>query len=220
MINMNNISLTQTPADFKPADETLVKIARLYAEVFAEDPWFEYKECPEGKYFPRGFEGVCDVCSQPLELAYPLDRTIEKVAKEVGIAGSKLILFRDANKDVYAAGWGFPVEISAFRPKYKTPEMQEIAERALRSNLQGESFFYLSEIMVDSRVRKRGIATQITVELLGRANELGLDVVMRTSKNAWMVNIAKNYFMVPVVMEDSENKDRVLFLKKFNVGDL
>lgn len=209
--------LTQTPDDFNPTPEVLKKIAVLYADVFADEPWKEYKKCSKDELkFGRGVGEVCPKCKNDLEDFYPVDQTVKNIAKEIGIAGSKLILFRDGNEDVYAAGWGFPIGITAFRSKYETSRMQDIAERALRSNLQGETFFYMSEIMVDEKVRRQGIATRITTDLLERANGLGLDMVVRTSLDSKMAPIAQKFSMVQIVKEgeDLEMEGRVLFLKK------
>ncbi len=213
---INSINLSQlnqqTYYTTIPASDKLEKIARLYAEAFADPPWNEYKVCPNRHYFGREaqVQTICDKCDKELTLAYPEDQTVDYIAKEVGKLNSALILFEDKQGDVCAAGWGFSCTIQEFQSKYQTQAMQEISEKALRD--KGDTFFYLSEIMVDKRARNQQIATKIAKLLLERANTLGWNMILRTHNESPMARIANKLSMDLIVKEDSEIEGRVLYL--------
>lgn len=78
-----------------------------------------------------------------------------------------------------------------------------------------QKVFYLSEIMVDAALRKRGIATKITEHLMQTAQSLSLILVMRTRSDSPMSRIANNMQMSQVIAmgEDIDNPNRVLYIK-------
>ena len=196
-----------------PAKDKLEKIARLYAEVFADPPWNQYKSCPEGHEFGREAQvlTICADCKKELKLMYPEGEIVKYIPEEVGEPNGTLILFEDKEEDVYAAGWGFSCSLQKLKAKYRTQEMQQKCEEALKD--KGETFFYVSEVMVDERAREQKIATKITNLLLERANALEWNMVLRTRNDSPMVFIANKLSMDLIVEEDSEKKGRVLYLR-------
>src|ERR1700728_2466898 len=201
-----------------PPKDKLVKIAALYANAFADPPWNEYKVCKKGHYSGKEFADLtkCTTCNELLELAYPEDQTVDYISNEIGKPNGTLITFEDQRTgEVYAAGWGYTCTIEELKTKYKTTEMKEKVEVAIKKTaLNADKIFYLSETMVDSCVRKQGIATQIFDGLLKRTNELGLKMVMRTHIQSPMVGIAEKKAMTRIINEgqDSEIQDRVLYI--------
>lgn len=196
----------------------LVKIARLYADAFAGLPWNEYKVCQNGHFFGRQQSELinCTNCSQPLKIAYPEEETADYITKEVTRSEGALITFEDENGDVFAAGWGYACTTEELEAKYKSSEMKEkVVGRLKKSAEKAQRVFYLSEVMVDSAVRKRGIATKITGSFCEKAQSLNLNLVMRTRGDSPMAQIANNMQMSQIISlgEDTDNPNRVLFIK-------
>jgi hypothetical protein len=190
-LQLQQVCYTQLPEKSK-----LVKIARLYANAFADLPWNEYKVCQNGHYFGRQLSELtsCTNCSQPLKIAYPEEETGE----------------------VFAAGWGYACTTEELQAKYSSLEMKEkVVDRIKKAAEKVQRVFYLSEIMVDTAVQKRGIATKITKCLFETAQSLNLNLVMRTRGDSPMVRIANNMQMSQVIglEEDTDNQNRVLYIK-------
>ena len=201
-----------------PEKSKLVKIARLYANAFAELPWNEYKVCRNGHYFGRQMSELtrCKNCDEPLKIAYPEEETFEYITKEVTKPEGTLITFEDESGEVFAAGWGYACTNEELQAKYSSSEMKEIVvERIRKAAEKVQRVFYLSEIMVDKAVQKRGIATKITKCLFETAQLLNLNLVMRTRSDSPMVRIAKNMQLSQVIGlgEDTDNPNRVLYIK-------
>lgn len=212
-LQLQQVCYTQLPEKNK-----VVKIARLYANVFADLPWNEYKVCQNFHFFGRQQSELtsCTNCSQPLKLAYPEEETADYITKEVTKPEGTLITFESESGDVFAAGWGYACTAEELQAKYNSSEMKEkVVDRIKKSAEKIERVFYLSELMVDSAVRQRGIATTITKCLLETAGSLNLNLVMRTRSNSPMVKIANNMQMSQIIGlgEDSDNPNRVLFVK-------
>src|SRR5438552_2441481 len=103
-LQLQQVCYTQLPENSK-----LVKIAKLYANAFADLPWNEYKVCQNGHFFGRQLSELtsCTNCSQPLKIAYPEEETADYITKEVTKPEGTLITFEDENGEVFAAGWGY-----------------------------------------------------------------------------------------------------------------
>ncbi len=212
-MQLQQVCYTQLPEKSK-----LAKIARLYANAFADLPWNEYKVCQNGHYFGRQLSDLtsCTNCSQPLKIAYPEEETSEYIAKEVTKPEGTLITFEDERGEVFAAGWGYACTTEALQAKYSSSEMKEkVVYRIKKAAEKVQKVFYLSEIMVDNAVQKQGIATKITKCLLETAQSLNLNLVMRTRSDSPMVRIANNMQMSQVIGlgEDTDNPNRVLYIK-------
>lgn len=210
---LQQVCYTQLPGKSK-----LVKIARLYADAFADLPWNEYKVCQNGHYFGRQLSELtsCTNCSQPLKIAYPEEETSEYIAKEITKPKGSLITFEDKSGEVFAAGWGYACTTEELQAKYSSLEMKEkVVDRIKKAAEKVQRVFYLSEIMVDTAVQKRGIATKITKCLFETAQSLNLNLVMRTRGDSPMVRIANNMQMSQVIDlgEDTDNPNRVLYIK-------
>lgn len=193
-----------------PGSDKLRKIARLYAEVFADPPWNEYKKCSNFHYAGRDGGVNCTRCGNQLQIAYPEEETVPKIKKELNKLNGTLITFEDQQGEVRAAGWGFVYRIEEFRGKYDTEEMKEKAVKALTGV---DTFFYISEVMVQQEARNQGLATRITQSLLERANALGLSKILRTHNESPMARIAERSSMVRIIQEgeDTEIEGRVLY---------
>ncbi len=201
-----------------PERGKLLKIAELYANAFADPPWSEYKVCPNGHFFGRKMSELtsCINCSQPLTLAYPEAETADYIAKEVTKSEGTLITFEDESGDVLAAGWGYVCTTEELQDKYSSAEMKEkVVDRIKNTAEKLQKVFYLSEIMVDTAVRKRGIATKISKCLFEKAQSLNLNLVMRTRSDSPMTQIASKLQMSQIIGlgEDTDNQNRVLYLK-------
>lgn len=208
-LQLQQVCYTQLPEQSK-----LVKIARLYANAFAGDPWNEYKVCDSGHYFGRQPElNSCTNCGQPLKIAYPEESTSEYIAKEITNPEGTLITFEDESGEVFAAGWGYACAAEEF--KYSLEMKKKVADRIKKVAEKAQRLFYLSEIMVDAAVQKQGIATKITKCLFEAAQSLNLNLVMRTRFDSPMVRIANKMQMSQVIGlgEDTDNLNRVLFIK-------
>lgn len=201
-----------------PEDGKLVKIARLYAKAFADFPWNEYKVCQNGHFFGLQQSKLksCTNCSQRLKKAYPPKKTADYITKEVKKTEGTLITFEDESGEVFAAGWGYACTTEELQDKYSSSEMKDkVVDRIKKTAEKAQRVFYLSEIMVDTAVRKRGIATKITQCLFETAQLLNLNLVMRTHYDSPMAQIAKKMQMSQVIglCEDTDNPNRVLYIK-------
>lgn len=211
-LQLQQICYTQLPEKDK-----LARIAELYANAFAGDPWNEYKVCQNGHYFGLKQSELtsCTNCREPLKIAYPEEETVAYITKELTRQNGTLITFEDKNGKVLAAGWGYACTIEELQAKYSSLEMRQKVVEKIKTAKKVERVFYLSEMMVDEAVRKRGIAKTITKRLCGIAQSLDLNLVMRTRKDSPMVKIADKMQMSQLITvgEDTENPNRVLFIK-------
>ncbi len=212
-LQLQQFCYTQLPENGK-----LVKIARLYANAFADLPWNEYKVCQNGHFFGRQQSELtnCTNCSEPLKIAYPEKETADYITKEVTKPEGTLITFENESGEVFAAGWGYAWAIEELQAKYSSLEMKrKVVDGIKKTAEKVQRVFYLSEIMVDTAVRKRGIATKITKCLIETAHSLNLNLVMRTRSDSPMAQIANNMQMSQVIGlgEDTDNPNRVLYMK-------
>lgn len=218
MLSIQEPMLQQACYTQLPEKSKLMKIARLYANAFADLPWNEYKVCQNGHYFGRKQSELtsCTNCSQPLKIAYPEEETSEYITKEVTKPEGTLITFEDERGEVFAAGWGYACTTEELQAKYSSLEMKEkVVDKIKKAAEKVQRVFYLSEIMVDTTVQKLGIATKITKCLFETAQSLNLNLVMRTRSDSPMVRIANNMQMSQVIGlgEDTDNLNRVLYIK-------
>lgn len=213
-LQLQEVCYTQLPEKGK-----LAKIAGLYANAFAGDPWNEYKVCQNGHYFGQKQSAltICanTSCGQPLKIAYPEDETVAYITKELTRQNGTLITCEDKNGKVLAAGWGYVCTAEELQAKYSSPEMRQKVIEKIKTAKKVERVFYLSEMMVDEAVRNRGMAKTITKRLYGTAQSLDLNLVMRTRRDSPMVKIAEKMQMSQLIKvgEDTDNPDRVLFIK-------
>lgn len=201
-----------------PEKSTLVKIARLYANAFADEPWKEYKVCQNGHYFGRQKSELtsCTNCRQPLKIAYPEEETSQYIRNEVTKPEGTLFTFVDESGEVLAAGWGYACTFEELQAKYSSAEMKEkVVDVIKKAAEKVQKVFYLSEMMVDTTVQKQGLATKITKCLFERAQSLNLKLVMRTRGDSPMVRIAHHMQMTQVMSlgDDLDNPNRVLYIK-------
>jgi hypothetical protein len=217
-LQLKQVDYTELPEYGK-----LEKIARLYANAFADDPWNEYKICEKKHYVGRQqWELMRSTnCSQPdcgklLKIAYPVEERVDYITKEVTKPKGTLITYEDESGEIFAAGWGYACTLEELQAKYDSSEIkEEVVNRIKKSAEKVQTVFYLSEILVDIAARNRGIATTITKSLLKTAQSLNLNAVMRTRSDSPMVQIAKNMQMTQVINvgEDTDNSNRVLYIK-------
>ncbi len=178
-------------------------LAKLYARVFADDPWNEYTVCPAGGTF-FGLDTKPDDtcretdCGATLQLAYPLEQTKQYISQELERPDAALLLLRDEERDGEPVGfsWGFsygnPEALAT--AKYKTPAMQIAISGLLRQlRLGANGLWYLSEsgIENDPRYRGKGISREFHTRRLEIAHSLGLDAIQRTSAYGNMYRTSK-----------------------------
>lgn len=198
------LRLEQIPGDPRelPAPD-LEALSKLYARVFAGEPWNEYTVCPiSGAFFGTNTrpEDSCPEaeCGATLQPAYPLEQTKDYIAGELARPDAALLLLRDQEREGKLVGfsWGFSYDSpEAFAAaKYKTPAMQTAIGQLLRGLELGTSgLWYLSEsgIENDSRYRGKGISREFHTRRLEIARSLGLDAVQRTSAYGNMYRTSK-----------------------------
>jgi len=204
-----------------PNKDQICKIARLYANAFAGFPWHEYKVCENGHYHGAQIHELecCTNCGKPLKLVHPEEETSAYIMREVVKPQGTLITFEDKSGEVFAAGWGYACLVEELLDKYSSLEMQAKVQNALEKVAHKvKTVFYLSEIMVDEAVQKKGITTKITKALVEKARSLDLIFVMRTHCDSPMVRIANKFEMSQVIRleEDLDHPKRVLYIKYQN----
>jgi len=181
----------------------LESLAKLYARVFAGEPWNEFVVCPtNGTFF--GTDTKPDVvcpeadCGAILQPVYPLEETKGYIAGELARPDATLLLLRDAERDGEIVGfsWGFSYDGpgALADAKYKTSAMQIAISGLLREfDLGANGLWYLSEsgIENDPRYRGKGISREFHTRRLETARTLGLDAIQRTSAYGNMYRTSK-----------------------------
>ena len=89
--------------------DSLVKIAKLYADVFAPPPWNEAFKCDRcGKF--AGLETIkgssCECGGKHTE-AYPLEETVDYISKEAQKEGFRMAIVRDDEEDIVGFSWSY-----------------------------------------------------------------------------------------------------------------
>lgn len=199
-----------------PERSKLLEIARLYASVFADKPWYEYKVCPQKHYYSQEQANLtsCTKCYQPLNLAYPEEERADYITKEISNPDGTLITVEDEG-EIIAACWGYTCTMDELKLKYDSPEMEKKAIDSIQTAKKVQKIFYFSEIMVKIAMQGKGIGKQIAKCLFDKALTLDLNVVMRTRNDSPMVTIADKMSMTQIIQtgEDSDNLNRVLYIK-------
>jgi hypothetical protein len=213
-----HLELKQVVYTQMPEQPKLRKIARLYANAFAELPWNEYEVCQNGHYFGRQLFDLtsCPRCASPLKKAHPEEETSEYIAKELLKPEGTLVTFEDVHGEIFAAGWGYSCTTEELQAKYSSLEMRKkVVDRIMKTSQTVQKVFYLSEIMVDKAVQKRGITTKITKNLFEKAELLNLNFVIRTHGDSPMIRVASKLQLSQVIGmgEDIDHPNRVLYMK-------
>ncbi|HEV2402625.1 MAG TPA: hypothetical protein VGS08_00300 [Candidatus Saccharimonadales bacterium] len=198
------LSLEQVPGNPPElAGPNLESLAKLYARVFAGDPWNEYTVCSStGMFYGTDTEpdGICPEpdCGTRLQLAYPLEQTEEHISQELARPDAALLLLRDQERDGELVGfsWGFSYDSpeALAVAKYKMPAMQLAISGLLRRlDLGTNGIWYLSEsgIENDPRYRGKGLGRAFHTRRLAIARSLGLDAIQRTSAYGNMYRTSK-----------------------------
>lgn len=197
------------------------KLAKLYAEVFADPPWNEFTidlgGC--GKYYGRDTKPgqPCSCGNGTLEPAYPLEKTKRYIEESAERPGAVLLTNMSSNLSMVGFSWGF-IETPA---KFAEEKYQEANRKTVTKALESgglptnKEAYYIAEVGIKSEFRGKGYGSILVVGLLGTADGCGLNSFMRTNKNSPMVRIAtkKDMHMIPK-FEDPENAQRVLFVKE------
>lgn len=198
------LSLKRTsgnPPDLPESD--LESLAKLYARVFAGEPWNEYTVCPtNGTFFGTDTkpEDNCPEadCGATLQPAYPLEQTKDYIIGELARSDAALLLLRDEERDSELVGfsWGFSYDSpeALATAKYKTPAMQVAIGGLLRRlELGANGLWYLSESGIENnpRYRGKGISREFHALRLEIARSLGLDAIQRTSAYGNMYRTSK-----------------------------
>lgn len=217
---MSKLSLEQalgSPPEL--TDQNLESLAKLYARVFAGDPWNEYTVCPStGTFFGLGIEpnSTCPEtgCVTYLKLAYPLEQTKEYIDQELTRPDAALLLLRDQERaeELVGFSWGFSYDSpeALATAKYKTLTMQVAIKGLMRRlNLGSNGLWYLSEsgIENDPRYRGKGLSREFHTRRLDIARSLGLDAIQRTSAYGNMYRTSKRTMMQIMGTETTPDPD-------------
>lgn len=202
----------------------LESLAKLYAQVFAGEPWNEYTVCPaSGAFFGAattpGETCPDDDCHNRLEPAYPLDKTVDYITTELSRPDAALLLVKDAARadELVGFSWGFSFENPEdfVTSKYKTPEMH-LAIRGLLRDLDvgTRGLWYLSESGVknDPNYRGKGLSREFHFTRLEIAHLLGRDAVQRTSALSNMYRTSRRTMAQVMGVEAAINDDNKLYL--------
>ncbi|MEK7605852.1 MAG: hypothetical protein AAB478_05025 [Patescibacteria group bacterium] len=215
----------------------VTNVAKLYASVFAGEPWNEVTRCGCGKFFGAETEvgQDCECFKSKLAEAYPLAETIGYIKKELGRTDAKGFTMKEGT-EVVGFSWGFPYQSpNQFSfDKYRTPEMRGGMSELLAQNGVDSKFFYFSECGVDSNSRGKGYSNKLSGSLVNVARWAGLPLIMRTNAQSPMIAVADRFNMTQLMgpqaeidreqreikvtdtivndVLDLENPDRVLFM--------
>jgi hypothetical protein len=214
------------------------RIAKLYAEVFAGEPWNESTRCDECQAFFGPDTKVGDncptgICCGVLSEAYPLEDTVSYIRREVARPNGRLAVL-EGNGIVAGFAWGFEYQMNDFlTQKNRTESNRQSLREALTAKGIGESFYYFSECGVSPLFRGRGLSNILSGEIVKQAEQFSLPLVMRTNCQSPMVAVARKFGMeqvfgpLSVASEgriittdaciagiDIDNPERVMFIKK------
>lgn len=233
---MNQIELKQFTSPDQLSGAGRKDLARLYGAVFAPPPWNEAVRCRQCLTFQGQSVqvGTPCPCGGDYEVAYPIDETMRYIDKEGSREGFRLAA---VGKSEFARGfaWSYittPTQLVA--DKWKSPEcQQQILAVLQRYDIdRDQKIRYMSECGLDPDVRGSGLAYRLTRVVAGpeisicRTNckspvvaineKLGFIQVM--GPEMLIDRISRTITPTGKVINslDSENPDRVLFVKYFN----
>ena len=215
-------------------ESDIPEVSRLYAQVFAGPPWNEYTICKKGRFFGLDTEPeqVCGCgCRSRLTLAYPEDKTVGYITKEMNKRDARGVVIRE-DSEIIGFAWGYrcsPGELT--REKYRTRQMRQAINKLLKYEVW---LFYYSECGVRNDKRGRGLSNELAESLESAAAIINWPMVMRTNYQSPMVAVAEYLGMEQIMgpsvevdrrnriirttgdyvngIKDTENEDRVLFV--------
>lgn len=207
-------------------EQELMRLADLYALVFADPPWNEFtRSVGCNSFFGREstIGDTCPNCGDSLIEAYPKIETALYINKELQKPNSILSLLKKEG-EIIAFAWGFSIENPALlaSQKYQTEDMKRSIVGTLEANNIPGTFFYFSECGVSPNERGRGLSNQLCAAMTNQAERLGQPLVMRTNYQSPMVKVAAKFGMRQIMgptpdgvanFLDGENPERVMFAK-------
>lgn len=198
----------------------LPKIAKLYADVFADPPWNECKVCDQKHYTSKIDRGLtkCAQCGGDLSPAYPEEEVVQKIVFAVENNGW-LIVSEDSKGDPLAAAWGFVCSSRDLQNFYDSAGMKALVGRTIEPYMHEDKIFYISEVFVATVAQHKGFGTAITRTLVDRAVQLRLNIALRTHNESPMARIAGVKLAMEVVLprgRDTDNEERILFAMRWN----
>ena len=198
--------------------DLLPKIAKLYAAVFADPPWNEFKVCNRNHYTSKADGGrtECAKCGEKLRPAYPENEVLQKIFSAMKKNGY-LTVFEDARGDLLGAAWGFVCSNEELQEFYDSEKMKVLVETTVAPYMQEGRVFYLSEVFVEMVARNKGLGTAMTKTLVDQAVQLKLSSVLRTHSDSPMERIAREKVGMALILargQDADYEGRILFAKK------
>lgn len=220
-----------TPPQF--TGNELARLATTYAAVFAGNPWREVSRCRDG-FSSEVVGSQCEDCAEVRSEAYPLVSQMETILAELTRPNAACFVVEDEEDDaIVGFSWSFAYqnvdELLAEKYDGATTQHDRLrgdVQRALgRYGIGARAFYYLSEtgIIDDPRYRGRGISKELVQRRQDVAESRGLDIVQRTSIKSPMYRTMRSAGFTQVMGAnmgevDVVNNDRVLFVKKSEVG--
>lgn len=181
----------------------LIPVTELYAQVFAGAPWNEYTVCTGCEKFSGLSTNPgdnCGYCGKILDLAYPIERTKNYIAKEAQ-RDNAVAFTMSINGELIGFVWGYtyssPDEF--VNEKYKTPFMQNGIKNLLTNIGIENNFFYFSEVGIRNYQRGKGFSNSLSKLLFQESKIMNLPVVMRTNWESPMVAVANRFGMTQVM---------------------
>ncbi len=199
------------------------EITKLYKDVFAGPPWFEFAKCVNcginyGEAELTANRCNCKSCSQELKLEpFCSDEQIQStVLNAVGSNCFIGILARDlASNKRLSFSWGFQVP-SVDAPTVKFEQVNELISS---KGLIREDLFYSAETGVLPEFQRIGLGTLTSFKRLQIAKDSGFDGVVFRTINPGLVRVYEKLFgRVDQLFNDPEEskKDRMWFYCSFN----
>ena len=197
----------------------LPKLAKLYASVFADPPWNEFKVCDRNHYTSKidGDRTKCAQCNGDLRPAYPENEVIQEIFSAMEKTGC-LTVFEDTKGALLGAAWGFVCSSKELQKRYDSEEMKALVETTVAPYMQEDRLFYLSEVFVETIARNKGFGTTMTKTLVDRAVQLNLSSVLRTHSDSPMARIAREKVAMDLILargQDTDYEGRILFARRW-----
>ena len=202
-----------------PGSKTILQVAQLYAQVFAEAPWNEVSQCIQDGFSGEPVGSACS-CGNTRTEAYPMRETIDYIRGEIS-ATQAIALLGVINYEAVAFSWGYVGNLATVATKkWDSPNMQDqVIEKVTTTVGDNGQIFYLSEVGVRGDQRGRGLATQLVQETQRKAKNIPW--VIRTLDSSPMACILDKLRYELIIgpgleTQDLERSDRVLYVSPRN----
>jgi len=156
----------------------LLPLVQCYREVFADEPWNEWKLCPQcGQKF--GLNQISNdhcTCGTLLEDFWPEQQVIKDLHSE--LTSDALCYLASNSEQVIGFSWSYPVSSEKLETKLELMGFATSVQRFSGS----EATAYLDEIGVSGPYRRRGIAKQLYRVQEAQLQQWGIKTLLARTK--------------------------------------